>query len=208
MLSSRKADFVLSQRRDKALVHVRPSTRPKIPRQLILPPIDSSSSALSDLLNDSPIQSAQPYAPDPEAINDDNRPCSQPERTWTQSDFFAFWVAMVVCIPTFLLSTGLILEGFSAMQALFIILLGTLLTLAPMLASAHPGTKVTKGQLTTTHHPITPCRYKVWCALPCFGTSCIWNPRLPHPLDLKSHRGLWVVRNQHLDWQHLPSSAH
>lgn len=105
-----------------------------------IPPIQTRSDHASDhLLSDQLVESVQPSLPDTQLISEDNRPCA--ERSWTLVDFLLFWLAMVVCIPTFLLSNGLILEGFSATQALLVILVGTLLTLIPMIASAHPGTK-------------------------------------------------------------------
>ncbi len=51
------------------------------------------------------------------------------------------WVAMSVCIPTYMLASGLIAGGMSWWQAIGTILLGNLIVLIPMLLNAHAGAK-------------------------------------------------------------------
>jgi NCS1 family nucleobase:cation symporter-1 len=51
------------------------------------------------------------------------------------------WVAMSVCIPTYILASGLIAGGMSWWQAIGTILLGNLIVLVPVLLNAHAGTK-------------------------------------------------------------------
>src|SRR5689334_19470587 len=48
---------------------------------------------------------------------------------------------MSVCIPTYMLASGLIAGGMSWWQAICTILLGNLIVLVPMLLNAHAGTK-------------------------------------------------------------------
>jgi hypothetical protein len=48
---------------------------------------------------------------------------------------------MSVCIPTYMLASGLIAEGMNWIQAILTILLGNLIVLIPMLLNAHAGTK-------------------------------------------------------------------
>lgn len=48
---------------------------------------------------------------------------------------------MSVCIPTYMLASGLIAQGMSWGQALCTILLGNLIVLAPMVLNAHAGTR-------------------------------------------------------------------
>src|SRR6202007_653132 len=50
-------------------------------------------------------------------------------------------VAMSVCIPTYMLASGLIAGGMNWKQAIGTILLGNLIVLIPMLLNAHAGTK-------------------------------------------------------------------
>lgn len=48
---------------------------------------------------------------------------------------------MSVCIPTYMLASGLIASGMSWSQALFTIALGNVIVLIPMILNAHSGTK-------------------------------------------------------------------
>jgi NCS1 family nucleobase:cation symporter-1 len=56
-------------------------------------------------------------------------------------NYASLWVAMSVCIPTYMLASGLIAGGMSWWQAIGTILLGNLIVLIPMLLNAHAGTK-------------------------------------------------------------------
>jgi NCS1 family nucleobase:cation symporter-1 len=62
-------------------------------------------------------------------------------RTWGTYNYASLWVAMSVCIPTYMLASGLIAGGMSWIQAVFTILLGNLIVLIPMLLNAHAGTR-------------------------------------------------------------------
>jgi NCS1 family nucleobase:cation symporter-1 len=62
-------------------------------------------------------------------------------RTWGIYNYAALWVAMSVCIPTYMLASGLIAGGMAWWQAIGTILLGNLIVLVPMLLNAHAGTK-------------------------------------------------------------------
>src|SRR2546428_11009654 len=56
-------------------------------------------------------------------------------------NYASLWVAMSVCIPTYMLASGLIAGGMSWIQAVLTILLGNLIVLIPMLLNAHAGTR-------------------------------------------------------------------
>lgn len=73
--------------------------------------------------------------------NEDLAPTKVSERDWTTYNFAALWVSMAHCIPTYMLASGLIGAGMSWGQALFTILLGNIIVLAPILLNSHPGTK-------------------------------------------------------------------
>ncbi len=73
--------------------------------------------------------------------NDDLAPVPIARRTWTTYTYGALWVSMAHCIPTYMLASGLMTEGMSWRQALFTILLGNTIVLAPILLNSHPGTK-------------------------------------------------------------------
>ena len=63
------------------------------------------------------------------------------QRTWGLYSYASLWVAMSVCIPTYMLASGLITGGMNWWQAVGTILLGNLIVLAPMLLNAHAGAK-------------------------------------------------------------------
>ena len=78
---------------------------------------------------------------DPGLFNEDLAPVPLARRTWGIYDYTSLWVAMSVCIPTYMLASGLIAGGMNCWQAVGTILLGNLIVLIPMLLNAHAGTK-------------------------------------------------------------------
>jgi NCS1 family nucleobase:cation symporter-1 len=78
---------------------------------------------------------------DPSLYNEDLAPIPLERRTWGTYNYASLWVAMSVCIPTYMLASGLIAGGMSWWQAILTILLGNLIVLIPMLLNAHAGTK-------------------------------------------------------------------
>jgi NCS1 family nucleobase:cation symporter-1 len=78
---------------------------------------------------------------DPSLFNEDLAPVPTGRRTWGTYNYLSLWVAMSVCIPTYMLASGLIAGGMNWWQAVGTILLGNLIVLAPMLLNAHAGTK-------------------------------------------------------------------
>ncbi len=73
--------------------------------------------------------------------NPDLAPIPPERRTWGTYNYASLWVAMSVCIPTYMLASGLIAGGMSWLQAVCTILLGNLIVLIPMLLNAHAGTR-------------------------------------------------------------------
>lgn len=78
---------------------------------------------------------------DPRLTNDDLAPTPEDKRTWTKWHIAALWVGMSVCIPTYLLASGLIDQGFSLKMAVLSVALGNVVVLFPMVLNAHAGTK-------------------------------------------------------------------
>jgi NCS1 family nucleobase:cation symporter-1 len=78
---------------------------------------------------------------DPQLYNEDLAPIPLARRTWGTYNYAALWVAMSVCIPTYMLASGLIAGGMAWWQAIGTILLGNLIVLIPMLLNAHAGAK-------------------------------------------------------------------
>lgn len=73
--------------------------------------------------------------------NHDLAPVPVAKRNWTTYNYAALWISMAHCIPTYMLASGLMASGMNWWQALFTILLGNTIVLAPILLNSHPGTK-------------------------------------------------------------------
>jgi NCS1 family nucleobase:cation symporter-1 len=73
--------------------------------------------------------------------NKDLAPVPISKRNWTTYNYAALWISMAHCIPTYMLSSGLIGAGMNWWQALMTILLGNSIVLIPILLNSHPGTK-------------------------------------------------------------------
>ena len=84
---------------------------------------------------------AAPAGYDTSLYNPDLAPIPAENRTWTTYNYASLWVAMSVCIPTYMLASGLIAGGMSWKQAIGTILLGNLIVLIPMVLNAHAGAK-------------------------------------------------------------------
>jgi NCS1 family nucleobase:cation symporter-1 len=78
---------------------------------------------------------------DASLYNSDLAPIPAERRSWGTYNYASLWVAMSVCIPTYMLASGLIAGGMSWMQAVGTIFLGNLIVLIPMLLNAHAGAR-------------------------------------------------------------------
>jgi NCS1 family nucleobase:cation symporter-1 len=78
---------------------------------------------------------------DASLYNPDLAPIPVGKRSWGIYNYASLWVAMSVCIPTYMLASGLIAGGMSWLQAVLTILLGNLIVLIPMLLNAHAGAR-------------------------------------------------------------------
>jgi nucleobase:cation symporter-1, NCS1 family len=87
------------------------------------------------------MSSAATVTHDSTLYNEDLAPIPADRRTWGTYNYASLWVAMSVCIPTYMLASGLIAGGMSWKQAIGTILLGNLIVLIPMILNAHAGTK-------------------------------------------------------------------
>jgi len=73
--------------------------------------------------------------------NEDLAPIPISRRNWTTYNYAALWISMAHCIPTYMLSAGLMAAGMSWAQALFTVALGNTIVLVPILLNSHPGTR-------------------------------------------------------------------
>ncbi len=78
---------------------------------------------------------------DASLYNPDLAPIPREKRSWGTYNYASLWVAMSVCIPTYMLASGLIAGGMNWIQAVGTILLGNLIVLIPMLLNAHAGAR-------------------------------------------------------------------
>jgi len=69
------------------------------------------------------------------------KPVPQNKRHWGIWDLAAIWVGMAVCIPTYLLASEMIKDGFGWLEAITIIGLGNLIVTIPMVLNGHAGVK-------------------------------------------------------------------
>ena len=83
---------------------------------------------LSETRGDEQLTTTRPAA-DPGLYNEGLAPVPPNRRTWGVYNYASLWVAMSVCIPTYMLASGLIAGGMNWWQAVGTILLGNLIVL-------------------------------------------------------------------------------
>jgi NCS1 family nucleobase:cation symporter-1 len=76
-----------------------------------------------------------------ELWNEDLAPTDVAHRTWKTYHFVTLWIGMVVGIPGYMLAAGMIDQGFSATQAVAMVLVGNLIVLLPMVLNGHAGAR-------------------------------------------------------------------
>ncbi len=74
-------------------------------------------------------------------INEDLAPIPSSKRTWGIWNYAALWISMSLCIPTYMLASGMIKSGLSWWQAILIFLIGNTIVLIPMILNGHAGAK-------------------------------------------------------------------
>lgn len=78
---------------------------------------------------------------DSSLYNEDLAPIPQNKRSWGTWNYAALWISMSLCIPTYLLASGMIKDGLNWWQAILIFLLGNVIVLIPMILNGHAGAK-------------------------------------------------------------------
>ncbi len=73
--------------------------------------------------------------------NADLGPTGPEERTWNWLNIASLWTSMVVCVPAYLLASGMIQQGMTWWQAVLTVLLGNVIILFPMMLNGHAGAK-------------------------------------------------------------------
>ena len=112
--------------------------------------------------------------------NDDLAPVPIARRTWTTYNYAALWISMAHCIPTYMLSAGLMAAGMSWAQALFTVALGNTIVLDSDPAELASGNEI--------RHPLSGLR-----------AGGVWDDRIESPgVDARA-RGVRLVRDPGLD---------
>ncbi|WP_374764443.1 NCS1 family nucleobase:cation symporter-1 [Yunchengibacter salinarum] len=83
----------------------------------------------------------RPEGLDADLWNPDLAPVDASEKTWDWRAYAALWVAMVACVPTYLLAAGLVGAGMAWWQAVITVFLGNVIVLIPMVLVGHGGAK-------------------------------------------------------------------
>lgn len=78
---------------------------------------------------------------DSELWNDDLRPTTLKEHSWTGLNFATLWIGMCLCIPAYTMASGMISLGMNWWQAIGTVFLGNVIVLIPILLNSHAGTK-------------------------------------------------------------------
>jgi NCS1 family nucleobase:cation symporter-1 len=152
--------------------------------------------------------------------NNDLAPIPKADRTWGVYNYASLWIAMSVCIPTYMLASGLIAGGMSWKQAIATILLGNLIVLIPMLLNAHAGARygipfpvyvrasfgVLGANIPAVLRALVACG---WFGIQCWiggqaiwsMTKVLWHGATAHPAGIwVCFFGFWVL-NMFVIWR-------
>jgi nucleobase:cation symporter-1, NCS1 family len=73
--------------------------------------------------------------------NEDLRPCTREEHSWSGMKFASLWIGMCICLPSYSLASGMIELGMSWWEAVLTVFIGSCIVLVPILYVSHAGTK-------------------------------------------------------------------
>lgn len=73
--------------------------------------------------------------------NEDLAAIPQEKRSWGTWNYAALWISMSLCIPTYMLASGMIKDGLNWWQVILVFLIGNTIVLIPMLLNGHAGAK-------------------------------------------------------------------
>lgn len=73
--------------------------------------------------------------------NQDLAPTSAVQRNWSWYHFACLWVGMIVAVPTWMVASGLIQQGMSALQAVTTVLIGNVIIMIPLALIGHAGAR-------------------------------------------------------------------
>ncbi|PSS04630.1 Purine-uracil permease [Actinidia chinensis var. chinensis] len=96
-------------------------------------PMASSQSKLSPPIDDSEA--------DPTLTNDDLRPTSSNDRTFSGWEMASLWIGLVVGVPSYYLAGSLVDLGMAWWQGIATVVCANIILLVPLVLTGHPGTR-------------------------------------------------------------------
>ncbi|MHB8463059.1 MAG: cytosine permease, partial [Vulcanimicrobiaceae bacterium] len=73
--------------------------------------------------------------------NEDLRPCTLAEHSWSGTRFASLWIGMCLCLPTYSLASGMIALGMNWWESVLTVFTGSLVVMGAILLVSHAGTK-------------------------------------------------------------------
>ncbi|KAL3754050.1 hypothetical protein ACJRO7_001313 [Eucalyptus globulus] len=81
------------------------------------------------------------FEPDPTLTNDDLRPTTPSERTFSGWEMASLWIGLVVGVPTYYLAGSLVDLGMAWWQGIATVVAANAILLVPLVLTGHPGAK-------------------------------------------------------------------
>eukprot|EP01018_Ginkgo_biloba_P020242 Gb_34051 [translate_table: standard] len=88
-----------------------------------------------------PVSVSIPSNPDQSLINEDLKPTSIEERSFSGWEMASLWIGLVVGVPSYYMAGSLVEMGMAWWQGIATVMAGNLLLLLPLVLTGHPGTK-------------------------------------------------------------------
>lgn len=88
-----------------------------------------------------PVSATAPLNPDPSLTNEDLKPTSLKERTFSKWDMATLWIGLVVGVPSYYMAGSLVEMGMAWWQGIATVMAANLFLLFPLILTGHPGTK-------------------------------------------------------------------
>lgn len=82
-----------------------------------------------------------PFEPDPALTNDDLRPTTPAERTFSGWEMASLWIGLVVGVPSYYLAGSLVDLGMAWWQGIATVVAANIILLVPLILTGHPGTR-------------------------------------------------------------------
>ncbi|KAF5750138.1 hypothetical protein HS088_TW03G00470 [Tripterygium wilfordii] len=81
------------------------------------------------------------FKPDPTLTNDDLKPTTPDQRTFSGWEMASLWIGLVVGVPTYYLAGSLVDLGMAWWQGIVTVVAANIILLVPLVLTGHPGTR-------------------------------------------------------------------